>query len=47
MPEDDVVRVHEALEVLAKADASLAQVMEMRYFGGLTEPEISDALGVS
>jgi RNA polymerase sigma factor (TIGR02999 family) len=47
MPEDDVVRVHEALEVLAQADATLAQIVEMRYFGGLTEPEIAEALGVS
>ena len=47
MPEDDVVRVHEALEVLAKADSALAQSVEMRYFGGLTEPEIADVLGIS
>ncbi|MEI8159060.1 MAG: ECF-type sigma factor [Burkholderiales bacterium] len=47
MPEDDVVRVHEALEVLAKADSALAQIVEMRYFGGLTEPEIADVLGIS
>ena len=46
-PEDDVLRVHEALEVLAKADGNLAQIVEMRYFGGLTEPEIAEALGVS
>jgi RNA polymerase sigma factor (sigma-70 family) len=39
--------VHEALQVLAQADAGLAQVVEMRYFGGLTEPEIADALGIS
>jgi DNA-directed RNA polymerase specialized sigma24 family protein len=25
----------------------LAQVVEMRYFGGLTEKEIADVLGVS
>jgi RNA polymerase sigma factor (TIGR02999 family) len=47
MPEDDVVRVHEALEVLAQADATLAQIVEMRYFGGLTEAEIADSLGIS
>lgn len=47
MPEDDVVRVHEALEVLEQADVALAQIVEMRYFGGLTEPEIADALGIS
>jgi RNA polymerase sigma factor (TIGR02999 family) len=46
-PENDVLRVHEALEVLAQADARLAQVVEMRYFGGLTEPEIAEALGLS
>jgi len=47
IPENDVMRVHEALEVLAQADARLAQVVEMRYFGGLTEQEIAEALGVS
>jgi RNA polymerase sigma factor (TIGR02999 family) len=46
-PENDVLRVHEALDVLAQADARLAQVVEMRYFGGMTELEIADALGLS
>jgi len=46
-PENDVLRVHEALEVLAQADARLAQVVEMRYFGGMTEAEIAAALGVT
>ena len=46
-PEDDVLRVHEALETLAQADARLAQVVEMRYFGGLSEAEIAQALGAS
>jgi RNA polymerase sigma factor (TIGR02999 family) len=46
-PETDVLRVHEALEVLAEADPRLAQVVEMRYFGGMTEPEIGEALGLS
>jgi RNA polymerase sigma factor (TIGR02999 family) len=45
--EDEVVRVHEALEVLAQADPALAQVVEMRYFGGMTEPEIARVLGVT
>jgi len=47
MPEDDVVRVHEALEVLQQADANLAQIVEMRYFGGLTEQDVAEALGIS
>ena len=46
-PETDVLRVHEALEVLAQADERIAQVVEMRYFGGLTELEIAEALGLS
>ena len=46
-PEADVVRVHEALEQLAAADERLVRLVEMRYFGGLTEDEIAEALGVS
>ena len=46
-PDNDVLRVHEALEVLAKADERLARVVELRYFGGLTEPEIAQVLGTS
>ena len=45
--EDQILRVHEALDDLATADARLAQVVEMRYFGGMTEPEIAEALGIS
>ena len=44
---DDIVRVHEALEDLARIDARLAQVVEMRYFAGLVEVQIAQALGVS
>jgi RNA polymerase sigma factor (TIGR02999 family) len=46
-PENDVLRVHEALDVLAQADERLAQVVEMRYFGGMTEAEIAEALSLS
>jgi RNA polymerase sigma factor (TIGR02999 family) len=45
--ENDVLRVHEALDVLAQADLELAQIVEMRYFGGLTESEIGEVLGMS
>jgi RNA polymerase sigma factor (TIGR02999 family) len=44
---DDIVRVHEALEELARIDARLAQVVEMRYFAGLDEVQIAQALGIS
>lgn len=42
-----LVRVNDALADLAKVNPRLAQVVEMRYFGGLTEPEIAEVLGVS
>jgi len=43
-PDMDVLRVSEALDVLAAADARLAQVVELRYFGGLTETEVAEVL---
>ena len=46
-PENDALRVHEALQVLEQADPRLAQVVEMRYFAGLTEAEIAESLGIS
>ena len=46
-PENEVLRVHEALQELAVADPRLAQIVEMRYFGGLTEAEIAQALDLS
>jgi RNA polymerase sigma factor (TIGR02999 family) len=36
-----------ALEALAREDSSLAQVIEMRYFGGMTAEETAEALGQS
>jgi RNA polymerase sigma factor (TIGR02999 family) len=42
-----VLRVHEALAVLEKAEPRLAKVIEMRYFGGYTEAEIADALALT
>jgi RNA polymerase sigma factor (TIGR02999 family) len=43
----EIVAVHEALDRLAKLDERQAQVMTLRYFGGMTIPEIAAALGVS
>lgn len=45
--DDDVLRVHEALDVLAQAEPRLAQVVEMRYFGGYSEAEIAEALDLT
>jgi RNA polymerase sigma factor (TIGR02999 family) len=46
-PQTDVLRVNEALEVLAAAEPRLAQVVEMRYFAGLTEVEVAEVLGLT
>ena len=45
--EREIMQVHEALEELAQLDARLVEVVEMRYFGGMTEDEIADVLGVT
>jgi RNA polymerase sigma factor (TIGR02999 family) len=45
--EDDILRVNDALESLAQVDARLAQVVQMRYFGGYSEQEIAETLEVT
>ena len=45
--EEQILKVHEALEELRKLDQRMAQVVEMRYFGGLTEADIAAVLGVT
>lgn len=42
--EEQVLQVHEALQALAAQDPRLAQVVEMRYFAGLSEADIAQAL---
>jgi len=44
---DEVVAVHEALEELAKFDARKSQIVELRFFGGLSIDETAEVLGVS
>jgi RNA polymerase sigma factor (TIGR02999 family) len=43
----DVLRLHEALDELAGIDARLARLVEMRYFAGMSEVEVAEALGIS
>jgi RNA polymerase sigma factor (TIGR02999 family) len=44
---ETILGVHEALESLEKADPRLAQVAQMRYFGGYSEQEIAETLEVT
>ena len=42
-----VLKVHEALEELEQAEPRLAQVAQMRYFGGYSEKEIAETLEIT
>jgi len=46
-PADQILDVHAALQELAHVDERLARVVEMRYFGGMEDAEIAEALGLS
>ncbi len=46
-PDTDLVALDRALEDLAIRDARKAQVVELRFFGGLSMEEIAESLGVS
>jgi RNA polymerase sigma factor (TIGR02999 family) len=43
----DLVALDDALTLLAERDARKAQIVEMRFFGGLTVEESAEVLGVS
>lgn len=44
---DELLALDEALERLAMLDPRMSRVVECRYFGGLTEAETAEVLGVS
>jgi RNA polymerase sigma-70 factor, ECF subfamily len=46
-PKGDLVAIDRALEQLATRDCRKAQVVELRFFGGLSVEETAEALGVS
>ncbi len=46
-PGTDVVAVHEALLAFEAVDPRAAKVVELRFFGGLENEEIAEALGLS
>lgn len=46
-PVDEIVDVHAALEELRQVDERLVRVVEMRFFAGLADEEIAQALGVT
>jgi DNA-directed RNA polymerase specialized sigma24 family protein len=45
--EVDVIALDDSLEELANADPRQAQLVDLRFFGGLTQEEAASVLGVS
>jgi RNA polymerase sigma factor (TIGR02999 family) len=43
----DLIELDQALTELTTRDRRQGQIVEMRYFGGLSEQEVADVLGVS
>jgi RNA polymerase sigma factor (TIGR02999 family) len=43
----DVLAVDQAIDALAKLDERHAKLVELRFFGGLSVPEVAGVLGVS
>src|SRR4051794_11709024 len=43
----DLIHLDDALAALAAEDQTLARLIEMRYFGGMTAEESAEALGIS
>lgn len=46
-PDLDVIELNDALDALAKEDAVAAQVVELRYFGGLSVEETAEVMDTS
>jgi RNA polymerase sigma factor (TIGR02999 family) len=45
--ENDITHLHETLKALEQIDPRAHVVVEMRYFGGMTEEEVADLLAIS
>ncbi len=46
-PPDELLAVHEALDELAREDPLAADVVKLRYFVGMTLPEVAKALEIA
>jgi len=45
--ESEILNVHDALEQLGTTDARAAEVVQMKYFAGMSETDIASALGIT
>ena len=46
-PAEEILAVNEALEKLTSQDPVAADLVKLRYFAGMTLPEVAEALGMS
>jgi len=44
---EEILAVHESLDALESENPEAAAVVKLRYFGGMTIPEVAEATGVS
>ena len=47
LPDERVLLINEALEQLQRKDSELARVVVLKFFGGLTNAEVAEILGVT
>lgn len=45
-PDDSVILINEALERLEREDPEQAQIVVMKFFGGMTNEEVATSLGI-
>jgi len=45
--DEDILAVEELLEDLREQDARLAEIVELRFYGNMTVPEVAVAMGMS
>jgi RNA polymerase sigma factor (TIGR02999 family) len=45
-PDQELLAIHDALDKLAGEDAHAAQLVKLRYFGGLSVEEAAEAMGI-
>ncbi|HEX9046949.1 MAG TPA: sigma-70 family RNA polymerase sigma factor [Verrucomicrobiae bacterium] len=46
-PDEDVLRINEAVEKLEQEDPEQARIVVLKFFGGLTNEEVAENLGIS
>jgi len=45
-PDDDVLQIHDALTKLEQTNPQQAKIVELKFFGGLTNEEVAESLGI-